>query len=110
MPSWGSFSFAFGPLVALAILVGLVFIMRWAFSGGASLVSRPGRPGPPEEYGLLVQAAAPATEAAARGMHRTLTAAGIHATVAFTTGGPRVMVFPDDAEAARRVLGLAPGA
>jgi hypothetical protein len=110
VPSWGSFSFAYGPLLAMALLLGLVVIMRWAFTGGASLV-RParGRDGRPDEYGMLVEVAAPGTLELARVLAAALEAQGIDATVAGTTAGPRVMVWPDDVGRARVVVRGIPG-
>lgn len=106
MPSWGSFSYAFGPVVAIAMLVVLAVILRWAFSRGGSVVAAPARSGSPLDYGLLVPIAEPASRGEAAQMLVRLRQAGIHSGVADTTDGLRVMVWPDDAVRAESVLGL----
>jgi hypothetical protein len=103
---WDSYSLALEPLVALACLGALVLLLRWGFGGPSrSLVERRPRPGTPQEYGLLVPVLAPDTPAVADRARRLLAEAGLDVTVASTTSGLRVMVFPRDVEAARRVLG-----
>jgi hypothetical protein len=103
-PSWGSYSYGFGPLVALGVVGALVLVLRWAFSGGGSLVERRSRQGREDEYGLLVAIAAPATFVEGEVLRRTLEDAGLRATLATTTEGPRLMVFRRDEPAARRLL------
>jgi hypothetical protein len=61
MPSWGSYSYAYGPVVAFLAIGVLVLMLRWAFARGGSVVERPSRPGDPDEYGLLDAVAAPGT-------------------------------------------------
>jgi hypothetical protein len=104
VPSWGNYSFAFGPLVAFGGLGVLVLLLRWTFSSGASLVARRPRSGPASEYGLLTRVAAPATFVEAELIRRHLADRGVRATLAPTVEGPAVMVFPDDAPAARLAL------
>lgn len=106
MPDWGSYSYAFGPVVVLIALIGIVFIMRWAFSGGSSLISvaQPNTPGDPQDYGLLTAVAAPSDYTRADALVAALAAVGIGATLANTTAGLRIMVFPEHAESARSVL------
>jgi hypothetical protein len=102
--SWGSYSFVFGPLLAL-LAVGLIMVLlRWAFSSGHSLVERRPTQGTEREYGLLVTVAAPRTFVEAEVLRRRLEAAGVRATLAPTVQGPRVMVFPEDASVARALL------
>lgn len=101
---WGSFSFAFGPLVALAVVGVLALLLRWAFSSGTSVVERRPAVGNPGEYGLLVPVAEPPTFVEAEIVRRRLVDAGLRATLAPTTQGPRVLVFPEDVKAARLVL------
>ena len=104
MPAWNSFSFAFGPLVAV-VLVGLfAVILRWAFSRGSSVVAAAPRPGPSDEYGLLVPIASPSTYIEGEVVRRRLEDSGVRATLATTLDGPRVMVWPQDATRARAVL------
>jgi hypothetical protein len=102
--TWGSYSFLFGPLVAAVMVVVLALLLRWTWASGRSLVERPGRSGPPGEYGLLVPVADPPTVIEAEVVRRRLEAAGIRATLAPTTVGPRVMVFGRDEQRARAVL------
>jgi hypothetical protein len=105
VPGWGSYSYAFGPLVVGALLVVLVLLMRWAFSGGSSVVRRnERRPGEPGDYGLLEAVAAPRTETEAEAIRIALIGIQVHATVARTTQGLRVLVWPQDAERAREVV------
>jgi hypothetical protein len=100
----GSLSFAFGPIVALTVVLILALLLRWAFGRGRSLVSRRPRPGSPDEYGLLVPIATPSTFIEAEVIKQHLEAAGLRCTLAPTTQGPRVLVFPQDVPAARLAL------
>ncbi|MFC5380535.1 hypothetical protein [Aquipuribacter nitratireducens] len=104
MPAWESYSFAFGPLAALVVLAVLVVLLRWTFSRGRSVVERRSRPGAEDEYGLLVPVARPATFVEAEVLRQRLLAHSIRATLAPTTEGPRVMVWPQDLDLARSVL------
>ncbi len=104
MPGWGSYSFLFGPLVALLLVAFLALLLRWTFGRGRSLVEKPSRPGAETEYGLLVPVAQPATFVEAEIARRRLGEVGIRATLAPTTDGPRVMVFERDAASARAHL------
>lgn len=104
--NWGSYSYAFGPLVALVAVAVLVLLLRWTFSRGRSLVERRPQRGSEEEYGLLEVVSAPGTFVEAEVQRRTLVDAGIRATLAPTTEGPRVMVFPSEAGLARQILDL----
>jgi hypothetical protein len=106
MSAWGGHSFLFGPLLALVAVSVLILLLRWAFSSGHSLVERRPRRGTEREYGLLVTVASPKTFVEAEVLRRTLESAGVRATLAPTVQGPRVMVFPEDAAAARAVLNL----
>ncbi len=101
---WGSYSYAFGPIVALAVVGVLALLLRWAFSSGHSLVERRPEVGSPEQYGLLVPVAEPPTFVEAELVRRRLSDAGLRATLAPTTEGPRVLVFPEDVKAARLLL------
>ncbi len=104
MPSLGSYSYVYGPLVALAAVVILMVLLRWTFRRGRSLIARPIRPGEPQDYGILVAVADPETFIEAEILRSRLVCAGIRATLAPTTSGPQVLVFPDQARAARAVL------
>jgi len=102
--SWGSLSYAFGPLLAFGCVGVLTLLLRWAFSGGRSLVERRSPSAAPTEYGLLVRVAAPPTFIEAELLRRRLEDAGLRATLAPTTEGPAVMVFPKDVSKARGLL------
>ena len=104
MSAWGSYSFLFGPLLALAAIGVIILLLRWAFSSGHSLVERRPTRGTEREYGLLVTVAAPKTFVEAEVLRRKLEDAGLRATLAPTVQGPRVMVFPEDASVARALL------
>lgn len=104
MPSWGSYSYLYGPLMALVAIGVLVLVLRWAFGRGTSVVERPPRSGEPDEYGLLDAVASPGTYIEAEILRQRLEAAGIKATVAMTNDGPRLMVWPNDRERAASVL------
>ena len=105
MPAWNSFSFAFGPLVAVGLVGLFVLILRWAFRRGASVVAAAPRPGPSDDYGLMVPVASPATYIDGEVVRRRLEGHGVRATLAQTLDGPRVMVWPADEARAREVLG-----
>lgn len=104
MQSWGSYSYVYGPLVALGGLAVLSLLLRWAFSRGQSVVAAPARPGDPDQYGLLAPVATPPTYAEGEVLRLRLEAAGVRATLAMTNDGPRVMVWPSDEARARQVL------
>lgn len=104
MASWGSWSFLFGPLVALAALVVIVVLLRWTFRRGRSLVARPGTAGPQHSYGSLVAVAEPPDQAAATAIGLQLAAGGLRCTPTHTTDGWRVLVFPRDEQRARDLL------
>lgn len=104
MPAWNSFSFAFGPIVAV-ILVGMfALILRWAFRRGSSVVAAPPRRGSTDEYGLLVAVASPATYIEGEILRRHLEDRGMRANLASTLDGPRLMVWPADVARAREAL------
>jgi hypothetical protein len=98
---WGSYSYAFGPVVALAVLAVLVLLLRWTFRRGGSLVTPRGRA---DQYGLLTPVAAPADYASGEILRRRLEAAGIRTNLATTLEGPRILVFPQDVERAKQVI------
>lgn len=104
MSTWGSYSYAYGPLMGLLGIGILVLLLRWAFSRGHSVVARTPRAGAADEYGMLVPVASPATFIEGEMVRRTLEAAGIRANLANTLDGPRILVFPEDQERAMRAL------
>jgi hypothetical protein len=101
---WGGYNYLFGPLVALAAVGILMLLLRWAFTRGGSLVEGRARKGGEREYGLLVSVASPATYIEGELLRRRLADAGLRATLAQTTDGPRLMVFAADEKTARRTL------
>lgn len=98
------FSYLVAPLMGVVILAVLVLALRWAFSHGKSVVARPASTGSADDYGVLVTVAAPGTFIEAEAERARLVDAGIRATLAPTTDGPRVLVFPRDAERATEIL------
>ena len=104
MPSWGSFSYAFGPIVAIGLIVVFVVVLRWAFGGRSSVVAAPPKQGTADEYGMLVPIASPGSYAEGEMVRRRLEDAGIRANLATTLEGPRVLVWPTDEQRARALL------
>ncbi|WP_432536483.1 hypothetical protein [Kineococcus arenarius] len=102
--TFSGYYYAVGPILAMLVVGLLVLLLRWSFSHGRSLVERRPRSGSSGEYGLLEVVSAPATFVEAEVQRRTLVEAGIRATLAPTTEGPRVMVFPEHAGLARQLL------
>lgn len=101
----GSFSYAFGPVIALLAIGILIVILRWAFSSKrSSVVAAASKPGNEDEYGMLTPIASPANYIDGEMLRRRLEDAGIRANLASTLDGPRVMVWPQDAQRARDVL------
>ena len=103
--SFSSYSFLFGPLVAMAVVGLLALVLRWV------VPNRPSAADPARleavkrrDYGLLVAVAAARDEVEAEFVRATLARFGIRTTLARTDGGLRVMVFPEDAARARSVL------
>lgn len=103
MPGMGSYSFLFGPLLALAAIGLLLWVARGA-SGLSSLVERPARRGAPEEYGLMIPVASPDTPAGAEALLHRLAAEGIPGRTVATESGLRVMVWAEDVSRARSAL------
>lgn len=104
MPTWGSYSYVYGPAMALVAISILVIVLRWAFGRGSSVVERPPISGDPDQYGLLDAIASPGTYIEAEVLRQRLEAGGVRATVAMTNDGPRVMVWPADRRRAETLL------
>ena len=81
-----------------------MLILRWAFARGGSVVERPARSGNPDEYGVLVAVASPSNYIEGEVLRRLLVDAGLRANLAQTNDGPRIMVWPNDVESAKRIL------
>jgi hypothetical protein len=104
VPGWNAFSYAFGPLVAVCAIGLLVLILRWSHGRRSSVVAAPPRPGGATDYGLLVSIASPTTYVEGEILRRRLEDNGVRANLARTLDGPRVMVWPADADRARSLL------
>jgi len=104
VPAWNSFSFAYGPMIAIVLVGVFALILHWTFRRGSSVVAAPPRPGSSDEYGLLVAVAAPATYIEGEMLRRRLEDRGVKANLASTLDGPRLMVWPADEARAREVL------
>lgn len=105
MPAWQSYSYLFGPITALLAVGVLSLLLRWTFGRGGSLVERRPSRGAEKDYGLLVAVASPSTYVEGEILRRKLADGGLRATLATTTTGPRLMVWPQDERAARALLG-----
>lgn len=102
---WEGTSYLWGWLVALVVVGFLILVLRWAFSGANdSLLARRTRSGTESEYGLLVVVARPTSADDGERLRRRLEAAGIRGTLAPTTNGLRLMVFPEQAARAEEIL------
>lgn len=87
------------------LLIGVfILVLRWAFGKKSSVVAGPAKSGAPTEYGMLVPVSSPETFIEAEITRRTLLDHGIRASVANTTDGPRVMVWPQDLDAATKLV------
>jgi hypothetical protein len=104
----GSFAYLAWPLVVFGGFAVMVLLLRWTFSSGHSLVQRRPKQGEPTEYGLLVVVATPATFIEGEQLRLRLLESGVRGTLAPTTQGPRLMVFPQDASVARALLSTPP--
>lgn len=105
MPTWSTYSFLFGPVVALLSVGLLIGLLKWAFpSKPTSLVAPRPRAGRDHEYGLLVPVASPGNYITGEMIRRELEEAGVRANLTRTLDGPRVMVFGQDVDRANEVL------
>lgn len=100
-----AYSYLTGPLVAILVVGLFILILRWAYSSKpTTLLSARARPGNPDEYGLLVSVAAPASTAEGEQIRDRLESAGFRVTLAETHSGLHVLVWPVDAGRARAAL------
>lgn len=104
MIAGGQMSFLVQPILAFIGIGVLILILRWAFSRGSSVVAAPAKAGAATEYGLLEPVGSPGTYIEGEIWRRRLEDAGVRANLATTTDGPRLLVFPKDAERARSIL------
>lgn len=103
-----SYSFLFGPMVAMAALGVIIGICRWVFSTShreGSDARRLAKLAPRGDYGLLVPVATARTEADVAMLREVLADAGIRSTTgAASGGGTEVLVFRADANRARELV------
>ncbi|MEZ5186417.1 MAG: hypothetical protein R2720_11780 [Candidatus Nanopelagicales bacterium] len=104
MPAWSTYSYIFGPLVALAIMAVMILLLRWAFGTGGSLVARDSRPGGSGDYGLMVPVAGAEDYIRAEMQRHMLEDAGLRVNLVRTTDGPRLMVWESDRDRALELL------
>lgn len=96
--------YALAPLIALVAVGGLVAVLRWTFSGESLELHR--EIVTAEDYGLLRPAAVVDDPVDAETMRQRLADAGIRCTTAVGRDGRvRVLVFADELDKARRVVG-----
>lgn len=99
-----SYSFIYGPIVTIVALALLAWLLRWTFTSGKSVVVRKAKSGAPDQYGLLVPVSLAVNRAEAVKQATMLEDHNIRCTIAETTDGIRLMVFPHDVDAARKHL------
>lgn len=104
MPAWSTYSYLFGPLMALFIMAVVVLLLKWAFGRGQSLVADEPTPGGTEEYGLMVPVAGAEDYIRAEMQKRMLNDHGIKVNLVRTTDGPRLMVWRKDHDRALELL------
>jgi len=102
--NWGSYSFLFGPFIAVMALGGLAMVAAWASRSGTSLIAAPPKAGAAEEYGLMIPVASPSNSRTSHAVVAQLAAAGVRCREVDTTEGRRVMVWAEDLARARSVL------
>ena len=83
--NWGSYSFLFGPFIAVMALGGLAMVAAWASRTGTSVIEAPPKAGSAEEYGLMIPVASPASSRASRAVAAQLAAAGVRCREVDTT-------------------------
>lgn len=104
MPTWSSYSYLFGPLVALLFMAVLVLLLRWGFQRGGSLVADPAKSGSVDDYGLMVPVAGADDYIRAEMQRRMLSDNGVKVNLVRTTDGPRLMVWRSDRDRALELL------
>ena len=94
-----------GPITAFLVVGVIALLLKWAYSGRRStLLEAKPRTGEPDEYGLLVAVAAPASVEEGATIRTRLEGAGLRVTLAETRSGLRVLVFSADETKARETL------
>jgi hypothetical protein len=104
VPAWSTYSYLFGPLVALGIMALIVLLLRWAFQRGQSLVADEPAQGTVDDYGLMVPVAGADDYIRAEMQRRMLQDNGVKVNLVRTTDGPRLMVWRKDRDRALDLL------
>lgn len=95
----------FAPFIAFLVIGVVILLLRWAYSGRRdTLLASRAKPGAPDEYGLLVSVATPASAEEGDSIRDRLQRAGMRVTLAETRSGLHVLVWPADAGKARATL------
>jgi hypothetical protein len=95
-----------GPLIAVAVVLGLALFARWAFGTG---YGRQRPPAPSGDDGLLTLIATLSRRESALALRAVLSDAGIRSTIRVPAPHRAdVLVFPEDAERARTLAATFP--
>jgi hypothetical protein len=95
-----------GPLIAVAVVLCLALFARWTFGTG---YGRQRPPPPPADDGLLTLIATLSRRESALALRAVLSDAGIRSTIRVPAPHRAdVLVFPEDAERARRLAAIFP--
>ena len=95
-----------GPLIAVAVALGLAAFARWAFGTG---YGRQRLPAPPTDEGLLTLVATLSRRESALALRAVLSDAGIRSTIRVPAPHRAdVLVFPEDAPRARELAASFP--
>lgn len=97
-----SYSFLLGPVVSVLALVMIVLICRWVFSSADRASVDAVRP---PDFGLLVPVSVARTREDADMLRGLLREAGIRAGISEDDGQLQVLVFEQDLEQARALVG-----
>ncbi|MGY1630471.1 hypothetical protein ACI784_02010 [Geodermatophilus sp. SYSU D01186] len=97
-----SLHFLVGPAIAFAVMALLALFLRWAFGSDD-------RRRPPPDDGLLTLVATLSTRESALALRAVLSDAGIRSTIRLPAAHrAEVLVFPEDADRARRLASSFP--
>ena len=104
---WHAWWFVIGPLFGVAWLGVIGLLLRWTFSRRGSIAGASRRPAAPDAYGHLRPLRKVMTQDEASILRGKLQREGIRSTLANTTDGLYVMVWPADLERARDIANWA---
>lgn len=104
MPTWDSYSFIFGPLVAFLGIGIMVVILKWGFGKKSSLIQRPVTQGKQDQYGLMIPLFSPKNLIEGEMQRRFLIDSGFRINLASTLDGARLMVWPEDLTKAKKII------